>query len=56
MKTKEKISANNFPKGYVRMGRAMEEKYAHLDLFREKFDRDNEFIRRVGLPDFMKSK
>ncbi|CAG5070221.1 hypothetical protein DYBT9623_02961 [Dyadobacter sp. CECT 9623] len=55
MKTKAQSKDKALPKGWT-LNPSLDGKYAHLDLFREKFDRDNEFIRRVGLPDFMKSK
>jgi len=57
METKEKTTITDLPKGYTMMDPEKAEKYAKMDLFREKFDRTNEFIRRVGLPsDFTKGK
>jgi hypothetical protein len=50
METKEKNTIKDLPKGYTMMDPAKAEKYAKMDLFREKFDKNNELIRRVGLP------
>jgi hypothetical protein len=50
MDTKEKTSRPKLPEGYSYMDPEEQERIEKMDLFREKFDRMNEFIRRVGLP------
>jgi hypothetical protein len=55
MKTKELISDKTLPKGST-IDPSLSEKYANSNLFKEKFAKNDELIRRIGLPDFTKKR